>query len=186
MRCGEGVAGRSTSARPPAPGEDAAADAPHACGPWSDVLAFGAMGLDLDPATLGAEFDRAVYGPVTAEELIEFARALDAGPEYTTPAADLVAHPTFCVSYKGNKFFPDNLPRNLLGRMSFDAGKDVELGEPIRPGDMVTVVSTLHDVYEKTGRSGTMVFVVVRFTLTNQHDQLLARVDNRFMYRGDR
>lgn len=143
------------------------------------------MALDIDPATLGQEFDRAVYGPVEPEKLIAFAEALGARPEYTTPGPALVAHPTFCVSYKGHKFFPDNLPEGLRGRMSFDAGKDVELGEPIRPGDTVTVVSTLHDVYEKTGRSGTMVFVVVRFTLTNQRGELLARVDNRLMYRPE-
>lgn len=141
---------------------------------------------DLDRATLGREFDRAVYGPVAADELIAFARALGAGPPYTEPGSELVAHPTFCVSYRGHKFFPDDLPPSLRGRMSFDAGKDVELGVPIRPGDSVTVVSTLHDVYEKTGRSGGMVFVVVRFTLTNQRGERLATVDNRLMYRGER
>ncbi|HLK11663.1 MAG TPA: MaoC family dehydratase N-terminal domain-containing protein [Candidatus Binatia bacterium] len=144
------------------------------------------MPLDLDPATLGEEFDRAVYGPVTADELVAFARALGAPSCYTEPGPDLVAHPTFCVSYRGHKFFPDNLPPSLRSRMSFDAGKDVELGAPIRPGDTVTVVSTLHDVYEKTGRSGTMVFVVVRFTLTNQRGERVATVDNRLMYRGER
>jgi len=139
--------------------------------------------VDLDPQTLGQAFDRAVYGPVTAEELVAFARALGAPPCYTEPGPDLIAHPTFCVSYRGHKFFPDNLPASLRGRMSFDAGKDIELGVPIRPGDTVTVVSTLHDVYEKTGRSGTMVFVVVRFTLTNQRGERVATVDNRLMYR---
>jgi acyl dehydratase len=141
--------------------------------------------LDLDPATLGQEFDRAVYGPVTADDLVAFARALGAPSCYTEPGPNLVAHPTFCVSYRGHKFFPDTLPPSLRGRMSLDAGKDIELGVPIRPGDTVTVVSTLHDVYEKTGRSGTMVFVVVRFTLTNQRGERVATVDNRLMYRGE-
>lgn len=143
------------------------------------------MPLDLDPATLGQEFDRAVYGPVTADDLVAFARALGAPSCYTEPGPNLVAHPTFCVSYRGHKFFPDTLPPSLRGRMSLDAGKDIELGVPIRPGDTVTVVSTLHDVYEKTGRSGTMVFVVVRFTLTNQRGERVATVDNRLMYRGE-
>ena len=142
------------------------------------------MPSDLDPATLGKEFDRAAYGPITADELIAFATALGADPAYTTPGPDLIGHPTFCVSFKGHKFFPDTLPRSLLTRMSFDAGKDIELGEPIRPGDTVTISSSLHDVYEKTGRSGTMTFLVVRVTLTNQRGDLLANVDNRLMYRG--
>jgi hydroxyacyl-ACP dehydratase HTD2-like protein with hotdog domain len=68
--------------------------------------------------------------------------------------------------------------------MSFDAGKDIELGVPIRPGDVISIVSSLHDVYEKTGRTGTMIFVVVRFTMTNQRREMVAIVDNRFMYKG--
>jgi MaoC dehydratase-like protein len=143
------------------------------------------MPLDIDPAILGGEFDRAVHEPVTAEALISFARALgEADPRYVEPGPDLVAHPTYCVRFRGQKFFPDTLPENLRFRMSFDAGKDLELGAPIRPGDAITVISTLHDVYEKTGRTGSMVFVVVRFTLSNQRGEQVAVVDNRFMYKG--
>jgi acyl dehydratase len=53
----------------------------------------------------------------------------------------------------------------------------------VRPGDTVEVRSTLHEVYEKTGRSGSMVFVVIRFTMTNQRGETVAVVDNRFMHR---
>jgi hypothetical protein len=144
------------------------------------------MALAFDRSLLDAEFDRAESAPVTTEELIAFARALgETRPCYVEPGSELVAHPTYCVRFKGGKFFPDTLPEGLRLRMSFDAGKDIALGAPIRPGDRVTVVSTLHDLYEKTGRSGSMVFVVVRFTLTNQRGELLATVDNRLMYRGD-
>jgi hypothetical protein len=45
------------------------------------------------------------------------------------------------------------------------------------------VVSSIHDIYEKTGRSGTMTFMVVRYVLTNQRDELVATIDNRMMYR---
>ena len=34
------------------------------------------MPLALDPAIIGREFDRTVEGPVTADELVAFARAL--------------------------------------------------------------------------------------------------------------
>ncbi len=142
------------------------------------------MPLGIDPAILGKEFDHAVSDPVTAEELIAFARAVgESRPEYTRPGADLVAHPTYCVRFRGNKFYPESIPKSINVRTGFDAGKDIELGTPIRPGDTVTVRSTLHEVYEKTGRSGSMVFVVIRFTLTNQGGEMLAVVDNRFMHR---
>jgi acyl dehydratase len=143
------------------------------------------MPFTVDPAILGQEFDRAAHGAVTAEELISFASALgDTQPCYVKPGPDLIAHPTYCVRFKGQKFFPDTLPESLRFRMSFDAGKDITLGTPIRPGDVITVVSTLHEVYEKTGRTGSMVFVVVRFTMENQRGETVAIVDNRFMYKG--
>ena len=143
------------------------------------------MPLDIDPSILGREFDRAEYDPVTVDELISFARAVgESHPCYIQAGPELVAHPTFCVRFKGRKFFPDTLPETLRFRMSFDAGKDIALGVPIRPGDVITIVSTLHEVYEKTGRTGSMVFVVVRFTMTNQRQETVAVVDNRFMYKG--
>ena len=142
------------------------------------------MPLALDPSIIGQEFDRAVFGPVTAEELIDFARALgETRPEYTVPGPDLVGHPTYCVRYKGNKFYPESIPKTINVRTGFDAGKDIELGVPVRPGDTVEVRCTLHEVYEKTGRSGSMVFVVIRFTMTNQRGEMLAVIDNRFMHR---
>ena len=142
------------------------------------------MPLDIDPAIIGREFDHAVYGPVTTEELIAFAEALgETRPEYTEAGPDLVGHPTYCVRYKGNKFYPDNLPKTIDVRRGFDAGKDIELGRPIRPGDTIDVRCTLHEVYEKTGRSGSMYFVVIRFTMTNQRGEMVAIVDNRFMHR---
>jgi len=143
------------------------------------------MPLDIDPSVLGREFDRAEHVPVTAEALISFALALgETNPCYIQAGPELIAHPTYCVRFKGNKFFPDTLPETLRFRMSFDAGKDIALGTPIRPGDVITIVSTLHEVYEKTGRTGSMIFVVVRFTMTNQRSEQVAVVDNRFMYKG--
>jgi hypothetical protein len=140
--------------------------------------------LDVDPAIVGREFDHAVHGPVPAEELIAFARALgETRPEYTEAGPDLVGHPTYCVRYKGSRFYPENLPRAIDVRRGFDAGKDIELGVPVRPGDTIDVRCTLHEIYEKTGRSGSMYFVVIRFTMTNQRGEMVAIVDNRFMHR---
>ena len=63
------------------------------------------------------------------------------------------------------------------------AGIDLELDKPIRVGDRIRVVSEVKEVYEKTGRTGTMTFVVVRSTLTNQDGELIAHVDHRMMRR---
>jgi len=144
------------------------------------------MPLEFDRAILGQEFDRTQHEPVSADELIAFSRALgETAPCYVEPGPDLVGHPTHCVRFRGRKFFPENLPAGLRLRMSFDAGKDIEFGVPLRPGDRITGVSTLHDIYEKTGRSGSMVFVVIRFTLSNERGEKVATIDNRMMYRGE-
>jgi hypothetical protein len=140
--------------------------------------------LEFDARILGEEFDHTVYPPVRAEELIAFARALgETRREYTEPGPELVGHPTYCVSYKGDRFYPGNLPKTINLRAGLDAGKDIQFGVPVRPGDAITVRSTLHEVYEKTGRTGSMVFVVIRFTMHNQDGQLVAIIDNRFMHR---
>lgn len=138
----------------------------------------------IDPALVGRVFDESEFGPIATSEVIEFNAALGESADcYALPGPQLRAHPTFCVTFRGRKGFPDDFPAHLLGRMSFDAGKDIELGEPIRPGDTVRVVSSVHEIYEKTGRTGTMTFVVVRFVLSNQRGEHLATIDNRLMYR---
>ena len=53
----------------------------------------------------------------------------------------------------------------------------VEWKAPIRPGDCVVARSHIHDIFEKTGRSGGMMFIVHRMEFSNQDDQLVAIVD---------
>ena len=143
------------------------------------------MPLDIDPGLLGREFDHTTYGPVAPDELIAFARALgETRPEYVEPGPALVGHPTYCLRYKGHKFYPENIPKSINVRTGLDAGKDIAFGVPVRPGDTIDVRSTLHEVYEKTGRTGSMYFVVIRFTMENQRGEMIAVVDNRFMHRG--
>lgn len=140
--------------------------------------------MQIDPAIIGREFDRTDNEPVDAAHLVAFSKSLgETDPRYVEIGPDLVAHPTYCTRFRGRKFFPPELPPEFLSRMSFDAGKDVELGVPIRPGDVLTISTCIHDVYEKTGRSGSMTFVVVRSVLTNQSGELVATIDNRMMYR---
>lgn len=138
----------------------------------------------IDPAHLGRVFDEVEFGPIAATELIAFSRALgETAPVYVEPGPELRGHPTHCVRYRGRTGFPDDFPAHLLGRMSFDAGKDIAFGAPIRPGDTVRCATSVHEVYEKTGRTGTMTFVVVRFALTNQRGEHVATIDNRMMFR---
>lgn len=144
----------------------------------------------LDPSIIGREFDRTMFGPVTAEQIIRYARAYgETDPIYTDEAAaaagphgGLVGPPTFPVSVRREIFLPKEVP-DALGYDGFDAGKDIDIGVFVRPGDVLTSSTAIHETYEKTGRSGRMVFLVLRTIVTNQKDEMVAIMDQRMMFR---
>ncbi len=76
---------------------------------------------------------------------------------------------------------PEHMPR--FGKVGFDGGRDLESFTPVRPGDALKMVSTIHDIYEKTGRSGSMYFIVLRNEITNQNGEKVALVDHRIVQR---
>ena len=134
------------------------------------------MALDFDRSIIGSEFDRTVFAPVTKDAIQQYVAASG------EPAAnEVTAPPTFVVRLRGHRWMPENMPN--LGRVGFDAGKDIEFGVPVRVGDVLTAVSTVHDIYEKTGRSGSMVFVVLRTVVTNQREDEVAVIDQKMMFR---
>ncbi len=126
---------------------------------------------------------------VTAERIASFCASVgDGNPLYLDDAAakagphgGIIAPPAFVASfrYAGNAF--EQIPAFSHGGLM--AGIDIELDAPIRPGDSIRVSSRVKETYEKTGRTGTMIFAVVRSTLTNQSGQVVARVDHRMMNR---
>ena len=134
------------------------------------------MALDFDRSIIGSEFDRTVFAPITKEALREYSAASG-----EPGATDVTAPPTFVVRLRGHRWMPENMPN--LGRVGFDAGNDIEFAVPVRVGDVLTAVSTVHDIYEKTGRSGGMAFVVLRTVVTNQRDDLVAVIDQKMMFR---
>jgi acyl dehydratase len=145
--------------------------------------------VDYDPNLIGRVFEVTDPVPVTVQMVAEFCRATgESSPLYTDaeaathgPYGTIVAPPSFAVTFRNGRQFFEHIPR--FGRQGFDAGKDVEFVAPIRPGDTITLSSHVKEIYEKTGRTGSMVFVVVRSTLKNQNDEIVAHVDHRFMNR---
>jgi acyl dehydratase len=137
---------------------------------------------EIDRSIIGEEFDHTVFDPVRREDVLEYIAASgEVAPPATAAAAPAVP-PTFVLRLRGRHFMPANLPKNL-GRAGFDAGKDIEFGVPVHIGDVLTASSTVHDIYEKTGRSGTMKFLVLRTVITNQHAQQVAVIDQKMMVR---
>ena len=147
------------------------------------------MALEFDKSILGRVFDETKFPPVTKEEILEFAAALgETNPLYTDetaaakgPHKGLVAPPTFVTKLRANKFTPEHLPK--FGKVGFDGGRDLELYTPVRPGDQLTMLSTIHEIYEKTGRTGSMYFIVIRNEVKNQKGEKVAVIDHRIMQR---
>ncbi|MGE0825609.1 MAG: MaoC family dehydratase N-terminal domain-containing protein [Candidatus Binatia bacterium] len=147
------------------------------------------MALEFDRSILGQVFDETAFAPVTKEEILAFAEALgEKNPLYTDEAAatkgpykGLIAPPTFVTKLRPNKFTPEHLPR--FGKVGFDGGRDLELFAPVRPGDALVMLSTIHEIYEKTGRTGSMYFIVIRNEVKNQNGEKVAVIDHRIMQR---
>lgn len=147
------------------------------------------MALDFDRSMLGQVFDETSFPPITKEEILDFAAALgETNPLYideTTaasgPYGGLIAPPTFVAKLRAKKMSPENLPK--FGKVGFDGGRDLELYAPVRPGDVLTMRSVIHDIYEKTGRSGSMYFTIIRNEVTNQKGEKVAIIDHRIMQR---
>jgi acyl dehydratase len=135
--------------------------------------------LEYDTSWIGKEFDRYTY-QVTKEEIVEFAQAIgETNPLYTdeayaktTPYGGLIAPPTFSVVFRSRANMPD-LQLNY-GKRGFDGGKECLFYTLVRPGDIITGVDRIAEVYEKTGRSGSMIFIVRESALTNQRGEKVA------------
>jgi 3-hydroxybutyryl-CoA dehydratase len=126
---------------------------------------------------------------VTAERIANFCIAVgETNPLYLDPAAaaegpyhGIIAPPAFVAAFRYADDVFESLPAFARGGLM--AGIDIELHVPIRVGDSIRVSSELKETYEKTGRTGTMIFAVVRSTLTNQEGEVVAYVDHRMMNR---
>jgi acyl dehydratase len=135
--------------------------------------------LEYDSSWIGKEFDRYTY-QVTKEEVIEFAKSVgESNPLYTdeeyartTPYGGIIAPPTFCLVFRSHAMLPD-LKLNY-GKRGLDGGKECQFYAAIRPGDTITGVDRIAEVYEKTGRSGNMIFIVRESEMTNQHGKKVA------------
>ena len=139
---------------------------------------------NIDKSLIGREFDT-IELKVSEEECLAYARACgETDPRFTDPShADFQAPPTLASKFVGRRILPEAFPR--IGVRGFDAGKSVEILAPIRPGDTLLGHSTIADVYEKTGRSGHMVFIVHRMHFENQHGEPVAVVDWRLVRMPD-
>lgn len=143
--------------------------------------------VDYDSDLIGRVFQAKNPVLVTAEMIANFCYAIgETNPLHTDveaarngPYGSLVAPPSFAGSFR----YLEDIFDHLRASPRLAAGMDVDFVAPIRAGDSIWVASQVSQIYEKTGRSGPMVFIVISSTLTNQNGETVARIDHRFMSR---
>ncbi len=140
--------------------------------------------LDIDALRdewIGVQFEEKEF-EINADAMAEYARACgEVASAYTDPSdPDFQAPPTFASSLQRGRGLPEDFPR--MPGLGMDAGKAVEAFAPIRPGPK-TSKTHMHDIYTKTGRSGRMIFLVVRMALYDDGGAHLANADTRVVIR---
>ncbi|HTI56270.1 MAG TPA: MaoC family dehydratase N-terminal domain-containing protein [Verrucomicrobiae bacterium] len=143
------------------------------------------MAITVNKDVKGKEYPPFV---VTVErgKIKEFARAIgDLSPFYLDDAVgrasewgDIVAPPTFAITFRDEnadtgtvlKDLGVDISRILHGEQEFESYK------PIRPGETYLCRSRITDIYEKTGRSGAMAFVVREMTVTDPDNEIVSLV----------
>ena len=62
------------------------------------------------------------------------------------------------------------------GQGWLNGGNRFEYMEPVRVGDRITATGKVADVYEKTGSSGSLLFIIFETEYVNQHGRTVARL----------
>ncbi len=103
-------------------------------------------------------------------------------PEYTKPE-----HPEFQATHSAlgaivaRRMLPVDFPK--LGGIPMDGGKSVTVFAPVKPDVELSARSRLHEIYDKKGRSGRMVFIVIRMDLWGPREACLATIDSKIVVR---
>jgi acyl dehydratase len=118
---------------------------------------------------------------VDQHRMLEFAiSAGETDPRFIDPEhPDFQASTGFPTHVNVARMLPDDFPQ--IGNGGIDGGKSIEWHAPMRAGDPLHVTVQIADIYAKTGRSGTMVFIVNRSTFTDVSGAPIAVVDWRMI-----
>jgi len=126
---------------------------------------------------------------VTKGDIVRFAQAIgDPNPLWNDEEqarqsrhGGLIAPPTFPASLVSEEMTklvfdtPTPLKRLLNG------GNELELYQPIRPGDQITVTGRLANVREGQGATGRMLFLIFEANYINQSGKAVAKGRNTFI-----
>ena len=116
---------------------------------------------------------------VDRDRMLEWAIACgETDPRFIDPEhPEFQASTSFPTHVNAARMLPDDFPD--FGSRGIDGGKSIEWHRPMRAGERLHATVQIGDIYDKTGRSGTMVFVVNRMTFFDAQQRLVCIVDWR-------
>jgi hypothetical protein len=122
---------------------------------------------------------------VDGQRMLDWAvSAGETDPRFVDPDhPDFQASTAFPTHVNAARMLPDEFPMFGNGR-GIDGGKSIEWHRPMRAGDHLLAEVQIADIYAKTGRSGTMVFIVNRMTFRDPEREVVATVDWRMIRQG--
>jgi hypothetical protein len=107
---------------------------------------------------------------VEAGHLKRFVEAIgDPNPRWAEEAP-----PTFLVAIAPTSIHL--VEAEEYGKGWLNGGNRFEYFEPVKVGDRITATGRVADVYEKTGSSGNLLFIIFETEYVNQHGRLVARL----------
>jgi N-terminal half of MaoC dehydratase len=107
---------------------------------------------------------------VEARHLRRFVEAIgDPNPRWAQEAP-----PTFLVALAPASVHLEEAEE--YGKGWLNGGNRFEYFEPVKVGDRITATGRVADVYEKTGSSGSLLFIIFETDYVNQGGRLVARL----------
>lgn len=141
----------------------------------------------IDVDALREQFLNVVFDEYTLtlepQRLADYALSCgETAAKFTDPShPDFQAPPTLASSFQPKRRYPEGFP--TFHGLGMDAGKAVHPDKPMRPNAPIKARTHMHDIYTKTGRSGRMVFFVMRMEFTDADDSLLGSADTSIVIR---
>jgi acyl dehydratase len=141
------------------------------------------MPIQINTSLKGKEFPPYT---VTVERgrIKDFARAIgDLNPFYlddrvgaASEFGEVIAPPTFPITFRDENFDTNTFLKELGTDVSriLHGEQEFELHRPIRAGETLLCRPRVSDIYEKTGKSGAMAFVVRETAVTDTANELVA------------
>jgi len=137
---------------------------------------------------------------VTKKDIRRFTQAIgDPNPlyideEYAKKSryGKIIAPPLFCQSLAFEDVpaeelrfdgLPDEINVPLPVQRAIGGGSEFEVGEPVFPGDVITVTVTITDITRKEGKSGLLYFILLDTIYTNQNNKMVAREKATYIQR---